>query len=367
MPRPRAADAYVAALVSADPAWQAVLPAMALGLALPAHEAEPMGPRNPVCRICFHDAHPSDRTLAAYFRHKEGSGWSDEAGPTAAMLTLEEADALAAGEWPRPTPRDVWVLHTLLDLLRALPAGARYGQARTRIKASGLLAVNTPQRCQSLLESLAFLGVLANADFPGLLQRFTTAAERDRRPSPRIEAPAPLAWWTGGDGVDEALLARLFGHLARPAREPAAPARAAPARRKAPAAAGAKKGPAPLPGPVAAGDVYAVRVREDAWVAAYCHQTRTDHKGAVWGCMEYLDLCGPQPPDAAAAARAGYRDRRGGDRWQSWCRGLDKTAGVKRIATGIAAPAHRQPAPTRIPSGSAADLKHLASWHFALD
>src|SRR4051812_14122214 len=47
----RAADAFVSSMVSNDLAWLTVLPATALGLAMPAHTMEAMGGGS--CRICF--------------------------------------------------------------------------------------------------------------------------------------------------------------------------------------------------------------------------------------------------------------------------------------------------------------------------
>lgn len=360
----RAADAFVASLGSGALHWQAVLPAAALGLAMPEHALQPMGPHGERCAICFHTASTKDRTLLAYFRAIEGSGWSDEDGPLCAVLTLEDALAVPLERWPRPTPRDTWLLHQVLDLLRALPATARYSAARTRLKETKLLQPNKPQRCGSLLEALAFMGVLEALGHPGLFTRFTTARERDQRPSVRVEVPGPLAWWSGADSTNDALVQRLFGHLQRPDTEPAAlpsPARARPAAQP----AGVARSPRALPGPLAAGDVYAVCFREDLWGAAYCHEVKPDARGILRGRMEYLDILSPTPPTADAVAGPGFRDRtHDGSRWQTWCAGLDKTTGVKRIAAQVPAPPHAQPTPERLPVGSAKDLRHLAAWNF---
>ncbi|WP_233601960.1 hypothetical protein [Corallococcus sp. CA047B] len=110
--------------------------------------------------------------------------------------------------------------------------------------------------------------------------------------------------------------------------------------------------------------MYAVRYREDLWGAAYCHEVRTDERGSVRGRMEYLDLLSPNPPTADQLPGTAFRDRRDGQRWQSWCSGLEKTPGVKRIAIDVPAPAHDQPVPERLPFGGARDLQHLAGWNF---
>ncbi|WP_157421914.1 hypothetical protein [Acidovorax sp. Root219] len=360
----RAADAFVSSLGSGGLHWQAVLPSVALGLAMPEHAMQPMGQQGDRCATCFHTTSAKDRTLLAYFRSIEGSGWSDEDGPLGAVLALEDAVKLPQELWPRPTPRDVWLLHHLLDLLRALPPATRYSQARKSLQETKLLRPHKPQRYASLLEALAFMGVLETPERPGLFTRFTTARERDQRPSVRVEVPAPLAWWSAGDGTNGALLQRLFGHLERPEGEPAAPP---PPPRARPAAQppGVARAPRALPGPLAAGDVYAVRFREDLWGAAYCHEVTPDARGILRGRMEYLDILSPIPPTADAVAGRGFRDRtHDGSRWQTWCAGLDKTTGVKRIAAQVPAPPHAQPTPDRLPVGSAKDLRHLAAWNF---
>jgi hypothetical protein len=110
--------------------------------------------------------------------------------------------------------------------------------------------------------------------------------------------------------------------------------------------------------------VYAVRFREDLWGAAYCHEVSTDGRGIRRGRMEYLDLLSPTPPTADQVAGIGFRDRLNGERWQTWCSGLDKTTGVKRIAINVPVPASPRPVPDRIPTSGASDLRHLAGWNF---
>ncbi|RKG55426.1 hypothetical protein D7X30_26705 [Corallococcus sp. AB011P] len=354
-----AADAFVASLVSADFAWLTVLPAAVLGRAMPVHAEESM--RGGSCRVCFFEAGAIDTTQAAYFRHLEGAGWGD-AQPVNGVLALSAAIDSPPSSWPKPTPRDVWVFHQVLDLLRGLPPTARYSQARTALHKAGLLSTNRPSRCGTVLEALAFIGILQTPEHPGLMTRFTPAIERDRRPSVRVEVPAPLAWWSAKEGLQETLLATLFGHLERPKAEPTPPTATPTARRKTASPAGPR--PKSITGPPTPGSVYAIRFREDLWGAAYCHEVRTDGRGIPRGRMEYLDLLSPTPPTADQVAGIGFRDRLNGERWQTWCGGLDKTTGVKRIAVDVPAPAHRQPVPERIPTGGASDLLHLAQWNF---
>ncbi|KQV99629.1 hypothetical protein [Rhizobacter sp. Root1221] len=359
----RAAGAFVASLGSAGLQWLTVLPATALGLAMPAHTALPMSSHATgiTCRICFHSDGSEDRTMRSYFRQLQGAGWGSSEGPLAGVLALEDSLGSDSAAWPQPTDRDIWVFHQVLDLLRGLPPDARYSKARSALKDAKLLASNNQYRCETLLEALALIGVMATAERPGMFTQFTSAVDRDQRPNTRVEVPGPLAWWRSSDGLNEALVTRLFGHLRRPASEPVA-LKAVKAARPKTAAPPAR--PKAVGGPVAAGDVYAVRYREDLWGAAYCHEVCTDARGITRGRMEYLDIVSPTPPTAEQVQRLNFRDRTDGKRWEGWFAGLDKTPGVKRIAAQVAAPAHDQPVPERIPFGQAKELTHLASWNF---
>ncbi|WP_198338882.1 hypothetical protein [Lysobacter capsici] len=356
----KAADAFVTSLTSADLSWQSVLPAACLGLAMPAHEFLPMSESNPICRVCFHDARgPLDLTERALFRSIQGTGWGSY-GPVEAVAALEFA--LAHPAWPQPGEHDAWTFHSLLELLAGLPAGSRYSVARKQLKAAKLLSANTVYRCESTLEALSFISVIENAGHPGLVTAWTSAVERDQRPNTRVEVPAPLAWWSADDGINTAVVERLFGGIRKPATRPSAPVAVAakPRRATAPRVAGRS-----LPGPVAAGDVYAVRLREDLWTAVYCHAA-ADDDGPERGLVEYLDVLTPVPVAPEQLEGVGYRDRRNGQRWQAWCTGLAKTTGVRRVAQGLVAPPHaRKHEATRLRTG-AKDLRYTADLHFDL-
>jgi hypothetical protein len=134
-----------------------------------------------------------------------------------------------------------------------------------------------------------------------------------------------------------------------------------PARRKTAVAAS----PRNIPGPLAAGDVYAVRYREDCWGAAYCHAVSTE-SGQERGLIELLDLLSPVPPTADQVTSLAISPRRDGSRTLQWCNGLLKTPGVKRIAVGV-------PSPCAIPERETFSFNQAAglswegiSWHFNL-
>ncbi|WP_417070444.1 hypothetical protein [Niveibacterium terrae] len=352
----RAADAFIASLNSAPLWWQSLLPAVVLGLQLPTHAAAPLDTGSSRCACCFHPPWANDLTQIALFRYRAGTCWGNY-GPQDALQVLLGSETEV---WPQATPRDIWIWHRVLDILRTLPASSRYSQARKALRQAGWLNKNSLMRCESLLDALAWIGILETPEFPGLMSRFTSAIYRDRRPNTLVEVSAPLAWWQAEHGLNESLIDRLFGHCVCPAQEPPAPAPGATVPKKA-----RSTGLRNLPGPLAAGDVYAIQCREDLWGTAYCHEVVCDERGIERGRMELLDYLAPQPPQADQLHGLHLSTRTRGMRTQCWCSSLLKTPGVKRIATGIAPYISAVPAPERITYAQAKQLAWEARWHFA--
>jgi hypothetical protein len=186
----------------------------------------------------------------------------------------------------------------------------------------------------------------------------------------RVEVQAPLAWWDSSYGVCRNVAEKAFGHLRleridlsrRPPTHPslAETPTGALARRRPPRAA-APKTPAAGKGPAAAGDIYAIRIREGVWVTAYCHETGLRGKN-VHARMEYLDGIYTGMP-TARELKLRYRGREDG-RWQHWSASIDSTPWVRRVARGVPAPRTDAPEPDRIPGGGAKELKYLADWCF---
>lgn len=350
-----AADAFVASLRSAPLPWRALLPAAVLGATLPAHAYD--GRPDRTCDVCFVGPTVTVDTTDAW-RSRQVSGSPLPGDVVACLLALRAAPP---GPWPVPAPLDVRTLHEVLRVLRALPPETRPGAAAQALRAERLLPGRPLHAYTALLEDLALLGVLATPEHPGLLTRFTTARERDRRPSVRVEVSAPLGFWTAAHGVDAALVERLFGHLAAPPAGPAdEPGPPAPVRTR--RTAPARPLAAHLRGEPAAGDVYAVGCREDAWVLAYCHAVE-EHGGRRYGRVEYLDGVFPEQPTADDVAGRAFRGRPDG-RWQQLTSQLDRTPRVRRLARDVTPPPDDRPAPTSTAFGTGPSLRHMAAWCF---
>ncbi|GEA86891.1 hypothetical protein [Cellulomonas cellasea] len=349
-----AADAFVASLGSAPVRWRALLPATVLGSTLPGHAHD--GRADRTCDVCFVDPTVTVDTTDAW-RSRRTSGSPLPGDVVGYVLALRDAPA----PWPRPTPHDVWTLHEVFRTLRELPPGTRPGAAAKAVHRERLLPGRPQHAVTSLLEDLALLGVLQTPEHPGLLTRFTTARERDRRPSVRVEVSAPLGFWTAEHGVDAAVVERLFGHLPVSSTRPAGAPPASPSVR-APRTARAEPLAPHLRGDPAAGDVYAVGCREDAWVLAYCHGVE-EHGGRRYGRVEYLDGVFDARPGADVVAGRGFRGRPDG-RWQQLTSQLSTTPRVRRLARDVPAPPDDRPAPTSTPFGTGASLRHMADWCF---
>jgi hypothetical protein len=366
-----AANAFAASLWSAPWIWRAALTGKALGSAMPEHRLQPYAQNNPVCRICgFQQNTKIDAALVWY--QAMTSGPPIDGHVPEHLILLRELEVMGnASGLPAPTEYDLWTLAAVFDALRGLPPATRYAKAAQALKDARLLPSGSIHAYHSLRESLAIIGILATPERPGMFTAFTPYMERDERPNMRVEVQAPLAWWDSSKGVCAEVFEKVFGHLrldriAVSARPPAQPPLAetltgALARRRTAKMHAPKKPASAGKGPAETGDVYAIRIREGAWVTAYCHQTGTRGKVAAV-LLEFLAGVYPDMPSADALSPR-FQGRKDG-RWQYWTASMDSTPWVRRIARGLPAPAAEGPAPDRVPGGGASELKHLAHWCF---
>ena len=357
-----AADAFIAGLWSAPFLWQSALPAKLLSQAAPKHDFSPYAGSGDTCTVCGFRRKAVDATYL-WYRRMTGSLPLD-GDPVGYVFALQE---MAKHESrPVPTAYDLWTFRAILTVIRQTPPKSRYSKVRDALQKEKLLPTSPKENYCSLLESLALTGILDTPDHPGMAAKFTTYLERDQRPSVKVEVQAPLAWWDSSVGINETALHQIFSGIDcssvsladRPMPVPplsqtitGALAQIRTPRKRLPSSPDAGKGPAQ------AGDVYAVRVREDAWVTVYCHKVEENHV-----FIEYLDGIFSEMPMKSQIPSA-FRPRSSG-RWQAKASGMDRTTGVKRVARNIPAPQTDLAEPDRIPYATAASLKNLASWCF---
>ena len=363
-----AASAWVAGLWSAPFGWRSALTGVAVGSVLPVHPAEPYSPASEACRVCGHrEGHGLDVAEERWQRHTQGA--PIDGAVAEHVLALDD---LAGHPRPEPTDYDVWALRALLTTLRTLPPRTRPSKARDALKRTGVLPTSSAWAYQSVLEELALVGVVATAGRPGMVERWTTYAERDQRPSVRVEVQAPLAWWDSDHGLREDVVERVFGHLGtsavdldgprpRPVPERAATATVAiPALLRTPRTGGALP-PHVGTGQAEAGDVYAIRLADDRWVTAYVHgEALTEPRRYV--LVEYLagvHAAFPSP-DAVGTAVQPRRDGRSTFRVHS----LEKLPRARRIARDVPAPSAAEPLPSSSPTGGAETVRQMAGWFF---
>lgn len=358
----QAADAFIAGLWSAPFLWLSALPAKLLSQAAPRHSFTPYGGSPTVCTVCGFQKKAVDASLL-WYRRMAGSVPLD-GEPTGYVYALRE---MAQSECrPTPTAYDLWTFRAILTVIRQMPPNSRYSKVRDTLRKEKLLPTSRKEVYCSLLECLALTGILDTPDHPGMATGFTTYKERDLRPSVRVEVQAPLAWWNSSTGLNETTLKKVFGNIDcssvsltdRPAPDPplsrtvtgGLEQRKIPQKRL-------PKSPDAGKGPAQAGDVYAVRIRDDVWVTVYCHNV--EDKYAV---IEFLDGVFPEMPMKSQLLNV-CRPRTNG-RWQARTSGLDRTAGIKRVARNIPAPQSDMPEPVKIPFATAHSLRHLAWWCF---
>lgn len=359
--REDAAAAFVAGLWSAPGGWRGALIGVLLADAMPEHTLSPWNENLPyLCQVC--GVRPgADQVVDEWARRVLETPLDGDPSAAAAQLGW-----FGDGR-PVPTAYDRWVLGAVRAVLASLPAGTRYAKAGAAIDAAKILPARSGGE---VLEDLALIGVLAATDHPGLVERFTTYRERDARPNTRVEVQAPLAWWdtsVGDHGVRPELWEAVFGHLdipvvdldaPRPAPDPvardtivgglAARVRAlTPKAERAAASVGS--------GPVAAGDVWAMRVRDGAWVTFYVHDVH--ERGRPYARVE--PLTGVFATQPAVDDAHGTVQPRFDGRWVMYAHSVDRTPHTRRIAEGVSVPAGDGEVPERGSWQAAKELRHL--------
>ena len=357
-----AADAFIAGLWSAPFLWESALTGKLLAMGMPSHKHTPYGGSADTCTVCGYRQRAVDITEQWYQSMIGGTPLDGE--PVGHVLALREMERM--GTRPVPTEFDIWTFRAVLTVIRQMPPGSRYSKVREKLYRERLLPTAKQWVYGSLLESLALIGILDTEDYPGLATQFTTYQKRDERPSVRVEVQAPLAWWDSSVGIHEAALEKVFAgtdcssvNLAeRPEPMPPLAGTVTGALEKIRAPRQKRpKSPAAGTGPVQAGDVYAIRVRDDAWVTVYCHRIE-----GAYALVEYLDGIFtemPMKPQLGSTVRP-----RGNGRWQAKVSGIDRTTGVKRVARAIPAPVTELAEPDRISFQKAGNLGVLAKWCF---
>lgn len=357
-----AAGAFIAGLWSAPFLWQSALTAKLISMVMPPHEHIPYGNSKTTCAVCGYVEHDIDVEKEWYFRMLTGTPLDGE--PIGHVLALREMERI--GNRPVPTEFDWWTFRAILTVIRSMPPKSRYSKVRDVLWKERLLPTSQKGAYGSLLEALALIGILDTKDYPGMAVRFTDYRTRDNRPNVRVEVQAPLAWWDSSVGIHEDVLKKIFPLLDctpvdlenRPAPVPplAQTVTGALEQKKAPRKT-YPKSPDAGTGPAAAGDVYAVNIRENIWVTMYCYRVEGSYVVA-----EFLDGVFSEFP-TKSQIQSTVRPRKDG-RWQTKVSGIDRTPGVKRIARNIKPPALDLSEHKTITFSGAAEMKYLARWCF---
>ena len=377
IPQQAACNAFVASISSTPAWWRDVLPAWALAQAMPLHEYQAYSVNSSTCRQCFMpDETETYAPTELWAEHQSCWDYGTIFGPLRTWFVLQQALRTPLSHWPQPHAHDVWKLDEMFALLRNLPPKLRY--SKVRVPLAKLFGIKQGA-ASSLLEALADIGFLNVPEHPGLLESWSSAATRDARPSVRVEAGGPLAWWQSDMGLNESLIQQCFGHLTVPTSEPTLPERAPPvalpdwaqALLRPPKTSASKTRYPHIPAEIAAGDVYAVPLEHGQWVLLYCHGTwllDTVKKPVTYAVVEFLNAVCTDFPKHGAWNGVGFQPR-GSKRSHYRCAGLARYSKIRRIAQNVPLPQNTAVIDLQAACvfTKAADLAKMASWHFDFD
>ncbi|MBJ6760075.1 hypothetical protein JGU66_04820 [Myxococcaceae bacterium JPH2] len=349
-------EAFVSSLDNVGaPPHGCFLEAVLLAHGMPAH---PMSspredPATAWCRVCGLSPELLVRPASMFAQWQTGGSGI----PGRIEWALVALGQLESWKTRVPTPLAKARLAHVVKVLDGLAPDTPPGGAFGAVQALGL----DKAAARSIVETLAFAGVLEAPPHEGMATRFVSFAERDQRPSVRVEVDAPLGFWRGRNGVQWTNAQTLFG-LSRdmplpPLEQPAAHT---PAKKKAaPKKPGAAERKKTLPRrPPAKGDVWALRIREDAWALLYVWTVKEQAQRPYARCefIETLSLECPTSVTPPLTTRPRYDGR-----WQYWASGLEKVTGSALIAENVPEPTAKEPVPERLSHGGAKDLPWLAS------
>ena len=345
------ARAFIASLGEGPP-HGVLLEVALLAHRMPAHRLRGNGG---TCHVCMMDTTVTvDVAEQFHDWHTSGSGIPGD--PTWAVLGL---DQLRAHPVRRVSAEAKARMGAILHTLDNLPDEAPMGTAIEAIQTLDVLGDDPKgSRARGVLETLAFAGMLEAPPYRGIAAGWIDFIERDRRPNKYVEVEAPLSYWRGRDGVCWEHARAILGIDRRAAATAEPPRAVRPAKKATPKPANRPPaGPRSPRRPAKAGDVWAIRVREDTYVLVYVWHPGTGAR--PYARVEYLDWIGPTPPAADEVTSLGVRPR-GKERWQMLAHSLHKTTGTALIATDISPPKRTGPEPDRTPGGAAKELAWLA-------
>jgi len=200
-----ARDAFIASLGSASLRFRSVLGHYAYAANFPRHRFEPsLGEQAYLCNVCgLSRSEDLDADEHAAFRAKGDFSLAD---PVGAMLDLEDFKATVK---PTATNSDFDLFDRMLAVVDALPVKSR---ATALVNAWSFVPRTNRYSRANMIATLGACGLFETIDHPSHLTRWVSAWEYEESPGAAGDMRPPEAWWTRADGVNRAVLNRLFRH-----------------------------------------------------------------------------------------------------------------------------------------------------------
>lgn len=195
--------AWVGSLSSRDLAARAAFGSYVVLRHLPEHAHTPRRTGGPLCGVC--SLRDTDVSLWTETKLAERNYQFYPAVVDFALSILANFPHRTG----KPAAEDDDRLWRLLGAIRALPPTALLADLDRAVQQT--VPSNKRERTW-LLETLGYAGILCPADQTSYADEFVPADDADSRyPERKSDWAYPIRFWTGTDGVNEAMVTRYFG------------------------------------------------------------------------------------------------------------------------------------------------------------
>jgi hypothetical protein len=198
-------DLFISSLSTRQLAWRSGLSAYSISRHFPNHKYDinSSWATYLCCDICgdFIFNNGGKRNLNHYNanRYRTG-GWHGPTAPFPLAFYLSEINIL---ENIKPTSIDIAILQAIHDCIFNCSEALSLMEVEKRLSKVGVFKSNLQER-KSLLETLAFCGILETKQHKGYLSSFVPPVRAELKPDKNQSGQwsYPAIWWTGKDGIN---------------------------------------------------------------------------------------------------------------------------------------------------------------------
>jgi len=162
--------------------------------------------RCPICGDFDFKADNRDFTQLNQFIYGQGGLFSIKIDPVTLAYYLSESLRLP---YQSPCNADIKIFNQIVSFISSLPQNTTAPKLSILIGKEKIFESNAQER-QTFLETLGYLSILENPDYPGHLEAYTPVKEQIAKHT-RGDYAYPVDWWSAANGINRYALEYWFG------------------------------------------------------------------------------------------------------------------------------------------------------------